>query len=545
MRNLLKKILSPPIFKDDENKTIAAELLNLVLLALYPLLALILIGLVVGNAPIAMVLIVLGLLVIFLALQVPMRRGFVKQASITLVVLITIALTIVIAVEGTVRVPSISFYILASVISGLLINSQAVFWSAALNSILVFILIWAENRNLLNQSDYAVSAQQGIIFASASILTAILLNLALTRLNQALARAQREKELSILNIDLEQRVEERTHELQITSEELQVRAAQLEAASEISQTIALTQNLDTLLPEITKSISERFDFYHTAIFLISKDEKFAQLKAANSEGGKRMLANKYQLEIGQIGVVERAAYNGQPCTALDNGQDAVYFDNPDLPETHSEIALPLKIGTKVIGVLDVQSKHKDVFSENDVDILTTLANQVAIAIENARQAEITQRALEEARAVSQQYIQQAWTKLSLTQEQKNYHYAEKELTSFPQGKAITKKKAIFSVPIQVHNETVGILKIHKSETMSELNTEDVELVQAVVERAALAMENARLLEDSQRRANKERVIGKLSASIGEVAQTDKIMSTVVGELQKILQAEEVSFELSN
>ena len=108
--------------------------------------------------------------------------------------------------------------------------------------------------------------------------------------------------------------------------------------------------------------------------------EYAILQAANSVGGQRMLERQHKLKVGQVGIVGYVTGQGKPRIALDVGADAVYFDNPDLPDTRSEMAVPLTIGEKVIGALDVQSEKQSAFNDEDIAVLTTMADQVAIAI---------------------------------------------------------------------------------------------------------------------------------------------------------------------
>ena len=348
------------------------------------------------------------------------------------------------------------------------------------------------------------------------------------------------------NISQQKRVET---DLQSINAENQLRATRLRAISDVSQAISQIRDLKTLLPLIAQQISSKFDFYHVGIFLFSEDKKFAELIAANSEGGKRMLERGHRLELGQVGVVGRVARDGTPRVALDVGQDAVYFDNPDLPETHSEMALPLKAGSEIIGVLDVQSKRKNIFSSEDTEVFSSLANQVAIAIDNARQVAATEAALEEARSLSQEYIREAWTKLAETQTQTGYRYVNNSV--FPileQSEAFTSEQenmSLIEVPVELRGEKIGVLKVRMQLDAAEnLTTNDRELLRAVAERAGLALENARLLQEAQRRAGKEGAISQFATTISEVSDTDKLMSVAVRELQKILHAAEVSFELS-
>ncbi|MBC7250702.1 MAG: GAF domain-containing protein [Anaerolineae bacterium] len=180
-------------------------------------------------------------------------------------------------------------------------------------------------------------------------------------------------------------------------EEAQRRATQLAAAAEVARDATAILELNQLLDETVHLISEQFGFYHAGVFLVDERGQYAVLRAASSEGGKRMLERGHKLRVGQVGIVGYVAATGEPRIALDVGEDAAHFVNPDLPETRSEMALPLISRGRVIGVLDVQSTQPGAFSDEDVAILRTMADQLATAIENARLFEQTQRSLVETR----------------------------------------------------------------------------------------------------------------------------------------------------
>jgi hypothetical protein len=152
-------------------------------------------------------------------------------------------------------------------------------------------------------------------------------------------------ELENLTGNLEQRVNERTSELEKANLQTSARAKQLQAITELSEAIAELRDLNELFPAITALINERFGFYHVGIFLVDSDKKFALLQAANSEGGKTMLARGHRLQLGS-GVVGYAAQTGRPRIALDVGADAIYFDNPDLPNTQTRGRGPGQAGTE-------------------------------------------------------------------------------------------------------------------------------------------------------------------------------------------------------
>ncbi|MBI3162558.1 MAG: hypothetical protein HYZ23_08610, partial [Chloroflexi bacterium] len=179
------------------------------------------------------------------------------------------------------------------------------------------------------------------------VMGAILYGIQIFRANLEQERLQ---ELSDVNRKLEgatthldQRIRERTLELEKANQQAQERAARLQIISEISQEISsnVDQNPRMFLDRITQLISEKLGFYHVGIFLLDKNREFAVLRAANSEGGKRMLERRHQLKVGGTGIVGYASQSGRPRIALDTGSDAVFFNNPDLPKTRSEIALPL------------------------------------------------------------------------------------------------------------------------------------------------------------------------------------------------------------
>ncbi|MFN3492527.1 MAG: GAF domain-containing protein, partial [Anaerolineales bacterium] len=183
---------------------------------------------------------------------------------------------------------------------------------------------------------------------------------------------------------LEVKVAERTAELEIISRSNAKRATEFESIARISHIISSTQTLDRLLPQIVQNISEEFGFYHVGIFLLDAHKEFAVLAAANSDGGKKMLERNHRLKVGETGIVGFVTRAGQPRIALDVGADAVFFNNPDLPETRSEIALPLRVEAEIFGALDVQSTKTNAFTDEDINIISVLADQVSIAIQNAR-----------------------------------------------------------------------------------------------------------------------------------------------------------------
>jgi methyl-accepting chemotaxis protein len=338
----MKQFFTAPIFGDDENKTRTAGLLSVVLRIIF-------VATVVGS--IIMILLepaefvfslVFGciLVAVILGLQQLIHRGYVRESSILLSCILWISITLLAYVNGSVRDPILTGYFLVTTVASLLLGGRA----AVIFGLLSMLATWGVFY--LETSDPSVApivASQGL---------------------HSLALIESNREL-----------EDRARSL----ERLTTR---LRAAGTVTSAAMSARDPDALISQVTHLLSELFDFYHVGIFLLDEDGEYAVLQAANSEGGQRMLARGHKLKVEQQGIVGYVTGTGEARIALDVGADAVHFENPLLPETRSEMALPLKMGERVIGALDVQSRQEAAFDEDDVAIFRMMADQLATAIEN-------------------------------------------------------------------------------------------------------------------------------------------------------------------
>jgi len=343
---------------------------------------------------------------------------------------------------------------------------------------------------------------------------------------------------------LENRVDERTSELKNELKKGEYRARQFEAIARVSHAINAAQNLQELLPNISNVVSEQFGFYHVGIFLNDASDQYATLSAANSPGGKIMLKRRHQLKIGEQGIVGYVTGTGKPRIALDVGEDPVFFNNPNLPETHSEMALPLKIAGVIIGALDVQSTEPNAFSDEDIDVLSTLADQVSLAIHNARLFDQTQKSLTEAEEIYRQQSRESWSRLPREIKLTGYRYTasgavplsdNESSEQADQSRQETSQRQEISVPVILRGETIGTLSVQvpKSERVSR---DQLDLIKAVAERVALSAENARLFEETTTRATRERIVSDITNKIRSTNDPQEIMQTAMAELQRVLGA---------
>lgn len=331
------------------------------------------------------------------------------------------------------------------------------------------------------------------------------------------------------------------------------RLVQLRTAALVAQQAVALRDLTELLDQTAELISEKFGFYHVGIFLIDANGEYAVLQAANSPGGQRMLSRGHRLKVGELGIVGYVAARGEARIALDVGQDAVYFNNPDLPETRSEMALPLKVGTHIIGVLDVQSQAPAAFNEEDAVTLQIMADSLAIAIENSRLFTQTQMNLEEIQALNRQYLQRAWRDALSRHPRLEYLYESrpsKQLeapavpTSENPAAAPEAPRRLLEVPIVLRDQVLGKLTIEADPldlpgaAPDEWTPEELALVQAAADQAAQALENARLLEETQQRTAQERTAAEIASRIWSAPDTEAILRVTLQALSSALQASE-------
>ncbi|MCP4539657.1 MAG: substrate-binding domain-containing protein [Chloroflexi bacterium] len=193
---------------------------------------------------------------------------------------------------------------------------------------------------------------------------------------------------------LVQEVDERTKALQTANYAIQRRAIHLEASAEVGRAITSIFNIDELLRRAVHLIRDQFGFYHAGIFLLDEAGEWAVLQEATGEAGAQMKAQGHRLAVGETSMVGWTALHREPRIALYAGEDEVRFANPLLPYTRSEMTLPMMIGGRPLGVLNVQSTEEAAFDDDDVRALQSMSNQVAVAIENAQQVSHEARLLE-------------------------------------------------------------------------------------------------------------------------------------------------------
>ncbi|MBN1179034.1 MAG: GAF domain-containing protein [Anaerolineae bacterium] len=332
--------------------------------------------------------------------------------------------------------------------------------------------------------------------------------------------------------ELEQRVDQRTQDLEHQTERLL-------AAAQIARDTTAERELGAMLERAVESIHAAFGFYHVGIFLIDEAQEYAILEAATGEVGLDLVRRGHRLKVGQSGLVGYVTLTGQPRLARDVAADALYFRNPLLPRTRSEMVLPLQVGRQIIGAIDFQSEQEAAFDERDLAVLQTMADQLAVAIENARLLERTQRAVRELETAYGKYTLDAWRMMQhATDKPLGYRYrgmGVEPLNVYPQETRAPGKDGSFAVPIKFRDQVIGLLKLRSA--TGDVSPETLELVEEISGRLGIAMENARLLEATRQQAVREQTLSRITASIRAESEIDLILERALEELGRVLDVE--------
>lgn len=566
----IRKLLTPPIFPEDEDKTRIAGFLNIIVWSGGLFIVLASPGLIYFNETTTDRWVSLGLILAFLAflglVVVLLHNRLVRAASFMLAISIWMSVTALIFLFGGVRSIGSAGYLLVVFIAGLLLGGR---WAgifgvlSMLSALGVFFVYYSPTRSIIPEGITALAqiktdaaAPDDLFLLAAFVaLMAVLLGLVRRNIVDILNRARsHERALAEMNRELQANRDE----LRMRTRKLERRAVQLRAAAEITRDTTVARGLDEMLDRAVNMIRRRFGFYHAGIFLVDEAGEYAVLRAATGEAGRQLLEQGHKLRVGRSGIVGHVAFTGESRIALDVGTDAVHFRNPLLPDTRSEMALPLRIGRRVIGALDVQSREEAAFDDEDVSILQTIADQLAVAIENARLLQEMQQTMHELEIASRRYTRETWQ--AGGERALGYRYRRTDVEpaveqppearqAWLEGRSVVtavrspgdggqEAGSAAAIPIKLRGQVIGVLSLRSSKM--DIAPRTVSQIEEVADRLAMALENARLLEETERRARREQLLGEMTAQFTQSLDMDTLLRSAVRELGQLPNVAEAS-----
>ncbi len=489
------------------------------------------------------VLVVLLLLVLYLL----NRRGLTALAGIGVTVLL-LSVASVLLVESGPLTPNAVALVVPVIVAGL-VGPPALTIVVALLAGLVYVAL-----NLEVDPAYFSHVLGG---GPALQTTLVYLNLAFVAVvawlfSRTIRQSFEEtQELSLALVEQRQELEQR----------LIIQTRQLQATTTVARAIAGSRNLNQLLEDVTRLVRETFGYYHVQVFMVDEEGEYAVLQQSTGEAGQALLARGHRLPVGSLSVIGQVTAAGRPVIASDTDTDVVHRSNELLPRTRSEAAIPLTVGDHVIGALDMQSVEPDAFDEEMLPTFQALADQLAIAIENARLFEQAQEHLREFRELSRETTQRSWAEFlaeAHEEERRQAHGPEPKALQIHRSRVIERvlssgsivvstgkdgRQAFIAAPIVVRNEVVGVLGVEPDSVM-EWTQEDLQMIQSIAERTALAVENARLYLQAQRAAERERLIGTIATRLERAPNLALLLESAAKELAEALGTDNVYAEIS-
>lgn len=567
-----RRFLVPPVFESEE-KTRVARLLNTVLLAF--LAASVVITLAAAVFYVAQpdaetVFTLLSGVVMtafFGALLFLVRRGRVQLVSVLFLSLTWILTTFwIFTVSGISSDSSALVYALLVVLAGLLLGGRAAMIMTGVSSVAVVGAYLAEVSGLLVVVDRPISPADPLFVIVPLILTGALLRYAMNSIADALDRAQRNeraqleanRELELLRASLEKRVVERT-------QELERRSVQLQVATEVSRVVNSILDMEELIWQVARLIQDRFELYHVGLLLLDEVGEWAVYRAGSGRAGRELWENAFRLRVGGNSMVGWCTARAQARIAQDVSVDAMYVPHELVPETRSEVALPLIARGQVLGALSVQSDRVGTFDPVTVSALQTMADQVAIAVDNARLYTESQQALEASRRAYGQLSQRAWRELLRSRVDWGYSFDQQALgpvegdwqpemsEALQTGQVVVHgpehvthtgaevvqgengaEEPVLALPLKVREDTVGVLGFHKNAGDRAWTPGEVDLLRRLVDQLGAALESAQLYQETQRRAAREQAIRQITERMRSAVEVETILQNTVTELAKAL-----------
>jgi GAF domain-containing protein len=535
----LKRFLAPPVFEGDEDKTRTARVLNTVTWVSIS-------AMIVGVIPvlfretILLPLLSLSSSAVILGLTIYLTRsGRVRAASWLYSMTTWMIGGVLMVVSGGLSSPMVSSLFSSILMAGLLVGAQGAVVVAVLSVASVGGVGIAQSLGVLPQAMILDSVVgQLIVILMNIVLSTVLFYFASNSLVEFLGRARRSA------AEAETQREQVQILLNERGDELARREAYLGAATEIAAEVAAVERDPLmLLRQAAMIISRQFGFYHTAFFLLDDNRQWAVLQAASSEGGQRMLQSHLRLRVGAEGIVGAVAAHGQYRIAQNVGEDEYFFRNPNLLETRSEIALPLRVRREVVGVLDVQSDTPNDFTDEDVNVLQALADQVSVAVSNARLLRQVEESFAAARQAYGQMARETWQELLRARPDLAFASDEDGIAPFmawePQMKAAAHSGQAagegdtLALPIRVRDQVIGVIDGRKPDG-STWSAEEITLLQTLTEQLSTALEGAQLYEDTQRRAAREQLAREITAEMRRSLEVTTVLQTALYQLRTSL-----------
>jgi GAF domain-containing protein len=455
------------------------------------------------------------------------------------------------------------YFFLSVLLIGILLNGSWWFLGLFTSGITISLIGVFIQLGIIRQGIFQVVNNSLLFWLSILTILLFMIFVVIAPLNQYLLKIRR-KILDAKDHDQVISNDNRALVNRVTTLETEIdrRRSRLIAARQISREMSQQTSVEKILSTSAELIRSQLGFSFTGVFLSDEKNEYAVLKSATGAVGKMLLSQNHQLLINEEGIVGFVIARGESRVTLDISQDGSLYKRTALPETRSEIAVPLNIGRKTIGAIDVQSEQENAFSIEDVEIIQNIADQLATVLDKTSQiTEIKQHVAELEQGYGL-FTRGVWrTHLKGSKKTLKYSFRDNGLSTavkthdfenevMQKGSSMMiesspdksqNPETILSIPVKLRDQVLGIINIRYKGKKVPNNL--ISLIETATSRLAVTLENARLLEEIQERAEREHAVSEISSKVRASQDIDSILKTAVIELGKTLDIDEVSIQL--
>ncbi len=484
--------------------------------------------------------------IIFPVLFVILAAVTFLQASYNLRAYILLFVTFAIGINGVLTLGTWTdatiYLLILVVLASLLFDSFVNLFMLGISFITLLVLAFLQQSGSFTPS-YPVPAMtvtDWAVFIVNFSLTSTLAVIAIGQLKQAFRRAVQQSQDAFKSViaersQLENKVNERT-------EQLELKTFQLQASTNIARNIAEIQNIPDLLKASVTAAAEQFGYYHVGIYLLDSRKKVAFLQASSSAIGEELIGFGHRVDIDTRNPISIAIEKNRPYMASDIG-GAVFIKDPNFPITRFRLAVPLSVRGNIIGVFDMHSDQVQLLDTQDVEIVQTLADLIAISIDNVRLIDETQTLVEQLRFYNSSQAVETWSKQT-SRRSPAYQYTPAGVRPiFTPVKKDEATPGSLLVSLTLQGQKIGAIKLRRKGYSVSWSEKEKGMIEKIGEQISLALENSRLVDEAQKNAQRDQLIANISSRVRETLDVEAVIRTASTELRKVFDLKEAEISI--
>jgi GAF domain-containing protein len=556
----IKSFFSPPVFESEE-KNYIARLLNIILLSLLAVSVPAIINGLLSNDTNVLIGVPVADVIVLVSFWL-LHRGYLRVLGYLIPLMMLGLITYLIYNGDGLNDVGILGYGSVIALASLLLSKRAPFIFALLSIAALAWVTYAQVSGIIvTRFNTFVSYHDFINASILLVILTVLLWVMIANLTSNLERARRqEKDLTESNLKLQA--------IQATlAEQVVARTQGLELVATLGERLSAILDVDQLLFELVNQVKNSFGYYHVQVYLLDDQRQKLIMAAGSGEIGQRIKMQGYSINLdAPASLIAQAARTNQVISAENVRETIAWLPNPFLEATQSEMALPIVLEGQVVGVLDVQEDEVAGLDEGDANVLRSLANQVAVAIRNARLFARVETALAEAEAAQERYLQQAWE--AARDRQQEYHYHRPGAQTIDEATKIELDQAaqrlneptlivsnnqgqtaqeipVLVAPIKLQNQVIGNMQFLETDPSRrrKWTERELALVQAIADQVAQTAENLRLFDETRGRASREQVIREITDKLRAQPSLGLLLETAARELGNRLGVQHTILEM--